>query len=41
MSEKVGILGRDLLEWKQQLIDAGCVDVAEKMYEILTNPWPI
>lgn len=40
MSEKVGVSGRELPQWKQQLVDAGFVDVVEKMYKIPTNPWP-
>jgi hypothetical protein len=40
MSARVGAPGREPLNWKHYLEEAGYVDVVERVLKIPTNPWP-
>ncbi|KAK3322661.1 S-adenosyl-L-methionine-dependent methyltransferase [Apodospora peruviana] len=40
MSERVGASGKEPMNWKRYLQEAGFEDVVERVYKIPTNPWP-
>lgn len=40
MSERIGCSGKEPLQWKKYLEEAGYVDVVEHVLKIPTNPWP-